>query len=168
MHGVINHAPRHIGGGASRSTTTLRGFERDQLCNLYGYGGEPQQPGRCRGEHGGKSVSPARACDRVLSGESAIAQQRLDPRPLAARRDLGPQGTSRLAVRRGIAPRLSEDGAASLDAPSAPQPLLGAGKLDGADPISQLGEQLGRGPSSGGMASGISRASGIGPSERKK
>jgi hypothetical protein len=49
---------------------------------------EPVGVGR---DHGGNAISPSFAGAGVLHGERAIAQQRLDPRPPASRRDSGPE-----------------------------------------------------------------------------
>lgn len=73
----------------------------------YRYRREPLEPVGAGGGHGGNAVSPPLAGAGVLHGKRAIAQQCLDPRPLASRRNTGPEVPPGLHVRRGIAPQLS-------------------------------------------------------------
>jgi hypothetical protein len=74
---------------------------------------------RCPGEHRGNAVSRSLAGAGVLHDKRTIAQQRLDPRPLASRRDLGPEVPPGLHTRRVFAPRLRQHGAS----PQHPRPV---------------------------------------------
>ena len=65
---------------------------------------EPLEPVGPRWEQDGNAVTPSLAGAGVLDGERAIAEQRLDPRPRASRRDPGPKVPPGHHARRGIAP----------------------------------------------------------------
>ena len=77
---------RHVLPCSTRSTAT-----RTRSCLEHRDRCEPLEPVGAGWEHGRNAVSPSLAGAGVLPGERAIAQQRLDPRPLASPRDVGPE-----------------------------------------------------------------------------
>jgi len=96
---------------------------------------EPVGAGR---EHGDKTILPPLAGAGVLHGERAVTNQRLDPRPLTSRRDLGPQVPPGLPARRSIAPRLRQHSAPTQHPTPGARSLGRTLKLHAAYAIAQL------------------------------
>ena len=122
-----------IFSSATRTRSRLEHWHRREPLERVGAGWE----------HSGNAVTPSLAGTGVLRGERAVAQQRLDPRPFASRRDPGPQVPPRLHARRGIVPRLREHSVSPQHATPGARSLGRALELDSAHAIAQLREHRG-------------------------
>ena len=130
------------------------------------------QPVRAERKHGCSTFLPARARIVIFLDECAIAQQRFDACPLVRCRDPGPQVAPGLAARGPVVPGLREHGAAAQHTTTSTLLVRcrsAARSSSSARTRSRRSESTtSAGPSSGGIVSVISCASGMGPCGRKK